>query len=234
MHIFYVNPPTMAINDWPANERPREKLVTQGPASLSDAELLAVFLRTGRKGKSAVDLARELLTHFGSLKQLFAASMVECVKIPGVGPAKYTQLQAIVELARRSLAENLKETGALSSPTLVRDYLRLSLGGREHEVFMAIFLNVQHQVIASEELFCGTLTETSVYPREVVKRALHYNAAALMFAHNHPDGAAQPSSADKILTLNLQKALHLVDVRVLDHFIVGKNATLSFAENGLL
>lgn len=224
----------MAINDWPLNERPRERLLKEGARGLSDAELLAIFLRSGCKGKSAVDLARTLLNHFGSLQRLFSAGLEECTKISGVGTAKYVQLQAILELSRRSLSETLHDTSVLSSPTAVRDYLRLTLSAREREVFLALFLDARNQVIACEELFAGTLMETSVYPREVVKRALHHNAGALIFAHNHPSGAAQPSAADKTLTVNLQKALQLVEIRVLDHFIVGKNAIFSFAETGLL
>ncbi|OGS92147.1 MAG: hypothetical protein A2Z95_00565 [Gallionellales bacterium GWA2_60_18] len=224
----------MAITDWPEGERPREKLLTRGAASLSDAELLAIFLRTGVTGKSAVDLARELLARFGSLTQLFAAGEAEFCAVHGMGQAKYAQLQAVLEMARRALQEEIKSGDALNSPRAVRDYLRLLLGGRQQEVFMVIFLDSQHRVVAAEELFHGTLTQTSVYPREVVKRALAHNAAALILAHNHPSGVAEPSQSDRMLTDALKQALGLVDVRVLDHFVVTAGQTLSFAEQGLL
>lgn len=224
----------MAITDWPEGERPREKLLTKGPAALSDAELLAIFLRVGVTGKSAVDLARELLTRFGSLSALFAAELAEFTETPGMGPAKFAQLKAVREMARRALQEEMRGGDVLGSPQTVRDYLRLTLAERPHEVFMAVFLDAQNRVIAMEELFRGTLTQTSVYPREVVKHALQHNAASLIFAHNHPSGNAEPSSADQQLTGTLQQALKLVDVRVLDHFIVAGNTILSFAERGLL
>jgi DNA repair protein RadC len=224
----------MAITDWPEGERPREKLLQRGVASLSDAELLAIFLRTGVTGKSAVDLARELLTRFGNLTSVFAASGKEFCEIHGMGQAKYVQLQAVLEMARRALHEEMKAGDALNSPRAVRDYLQLLLRSRPQEVFMAIFLDAQHRVIAAEELFHGTLTQTSVYPREVVKRAMHHNAAALIFAHNHPSGVAEPSQSDQSLTDALKQALSLVDVRVLDHFIVAGSGCLSFAERGLL
>lgn len=225
----------MAITDWPVEERPRERLRARGAASLSDAELLAIFLRVGMKGKSAVDLARELIGHFGSLNRLFSASEAEFSAIPGMGAAKYAQLQAVLEMARRALGETMKERNALSSPTAVRDYLRLHLSGLAHEVFFALWLDAQHRLLAAEELFSGTLTQTSVYPREVVKKALAHNAAAVVFAHNHPSGVAEPSSADETLTRNLRQSLALVDVRVLDHFVVaGQSPPLSFAERGLI
>lgn len=224
----------MAIPDWPESERPREKLLKNGAAYLSDAELLALFLRTGIVGKSAVDLARELLTEFSSLTGLFAASQVAFCQVPGMGPAKYAQLQAVLEMARRALEEELKSGDAMNSPKSVRDYLRLSLEGKRHEIFIGIFLDAQNRAIAAEELFNGTLTQTSVYPREVVKRALHHNAAAMIFAHNHPSGLAEPSQADEILTQSLKQALALVDVKVLDHFIVGGGVATSFAERGLI
>ncbi len=224
----------MAITDWPEGERPREKLLQRGASALSDAELLAIFLRTGVVGKSAVDLARELITRFGSLAQLFAASEKDFCAMHGMGQAKYAQLQAVLEMARRALHEEMKSGDALNSPRSVRDYLRLRLRGRMQEVFMAIFLDAQHRVIASEELFHGTLTQTSVYPREVVKRALHNNAAAVIFAHNHPSGVTEPSHADKALTDALKQSLALVEVRVLDHFIVAGAGCSSFAEQGLV
>lgn len=224
----------MSITDWPAGERPREKLLERGAASLSDAELLAIFLRTGVVGKSAVDLARELVQQFGSLTNLFAATEEEFCAIHGLGQAKYVQLQAVLEMSRRALKEEMQSGDALSSPRAVRDYLQLLLRSRQQEVFMALFLDAQHRVIATEELFQGTLTQTSVYPREVVKRALHHNAAAVIFAHNHPSGVAEPSQSDQLLTDALKQALQLVDVRVLDHFIVAGAGCLSFAEKGLL
>ena len=224
----------MAINDWPEDDRPREKLLAKGPGSLSDAELLAIFLRTGTKGKSAVDLARTLLAKFGSLAGLCGASRETFCSVPGLGSAKYAQLQAATELARRALAAEMKSGVNLSSPTTVRDFLRLSIQNRQVEVFVGLFLDAQNRVIAVEELFSGTLTQTSVFPREVVRKALHHNAAGVIFAHNHPSGVAEPSHADETLTRALKEALALIDVRVLDHFVVGRGATLSFAERGLL
>jgi DNA repair protein RadC len=224
----------MSITDWPEDERPREKLLQRGAAALSDAELLAIFLRTGVVGKSAVDLARELMTRFGSLTQLFAAGEKEFCDIRGMGQAKFVQLQAVVEMARRALHEEMRAGDMLNSPRAVREYLQLLLRARPQEVFVAIFLDAQHRVTASEELFRGTLTQTSVYPREVVKRALHHNAAAVIFAHNHPSGMAESSDSDRLLTEALKQSLQLVDVRVLDHFIVAGAGYLSFAEKGLL
>jgi len=224
----------VAITDWPEDERPREKLLQQGASSLSDAELLAIFLRVGVTGKSAVDLARELLTRFGSLNGIFAASLDELTEVNGIGTSKYTQLQAIFEMSQRALAEEMQARDVLSSPQQVRDYLCLKLGSLAREVFVVLFLDAQNRVLAQEEMFSGTLTQTSVYPREVVKRALHHNAASLIFAHNHPSGVAEQSRTDELLTTALKQALALVDVRVLDHFIVAGNTTLSFAERGLL
>jgi len=223
----------MAITDWPAGERPREKLLQQGATALSDAELLAIFLRVGVTGKSAVDLARDLLSRFGSLNGIFAASEMEISQVHGMG-SKYVQLQAIFEMSRRALAEQMRARDVLSSPQQVRDYLCLKLGGLTREVFVVMFLDAQNRVLAKEELFSGTLTQTSVYPREVVKRALHHNAASVIFAHNHPSGIADQSRADELLTESLKQAMALVDIRVLDHFIVAGNTTLSFAEKGLL
>ncbi len=224
----------MSITDWPVGERPREKLLQRGASALSDAELLAIFLRTGVVGKSAVDLARELLARFGNLTQMFAASEKEFCKIHGMGQAKFVQLQAVLEMSRRALQEEMRNGDALNSPAAVRSYLQLLLRGREQEVFMAIFLDAQHRVVAAEEMFHGSLTQTSVYPREVVKRALALNAAAVIFAHNHPSGVAEPSQSDQLLTDALKQALQLVDVRVLDHFIVAGTGCLSFAEKGML
>jgi len=224
----------VAITDWPEGERPREKLLLQGAAALSDAELLAIFLRVGVTGKSAVDLARDLLTAFGNLNGIFSASQQAISGIHGMGSSKFCQLQAIFEMSRRALAEEMQVRDVLSSPRQVRDYLCLKLGALPREVFVVLFLDAQNRVLAQEELFTGTLTQTSVYPREVVKRVLHHNAASVIFAHNHPSGIAQQSRADELLTTALKQALALVDVRVLDHFVVAGNHTLSFAERGLL
>lgn len=223
----------MAIPDWPATERPRERLAAHGAQALSDAELLALFLRTGVRGKSAVALARELLAASGGLTGLFHR-LDAAGRVPGFGPAKRAQLAAVLEVARRCLAEELRAGAALTSPIAVRDYLRILLGDRVHEVFVCLWLDAQHRVIKCDELFRGTLTQTSVYPREVVRAALGANAAAAIFAHNHPSGVAQPSQADELLTRTLKEALALIEVRVLDHFIVAGRAALSFAERGLL
>jgi DNA repair protein RadC len=224
----------MAITDWPEDERPREKLLQHGASALSDAELLAIFLRVGVKGKSAVDLSRDLLTTFGSLNGIFSASLAEITQIHGIGESKYVQLQAIFEMSRRALVEEMQTTDVLSSPEKVSDYLSLKIGQLSREVFMVLFLDAQNRVITQEILFEGTLTQTSVYPREVVKRSLYHNAASIILAHNHPSGVAEPSRADELITHELKKALALVDVRVLDHFIVAGNATLSFAAKGLI
>lgn len=224
----------MAITDWPANERPREKLLELGAEALSEAELLAIFLRVGVVGKSAVDLARDLLSRFGSLNQLFSASESDINQVHGMGTSKYVQLQAIFEMSRRALNEKMQESDVLGSPQQVRDYLVLKLGNYKQETFLVLFLDAQNRLTASEEMFVGTLTQTSVYPREVVKRALYFNAASVIFAHNHPSGTTTPSKADETLTQDLKKALALVDVRVLDHFIVAGNQTLSFVEHGLI
>ncbi|MFZ5555527.1 MAG: RadC family protein [Pseudomonadota bacterium] len=224
----------MGINHWPETERPRERLIAAGAAALSDSELLAIFLRTGVRGASAVDLARQLLARFGTLASLFAAPLSAVAEISGLGPAKYAQLQAVLEMARRALREEMQRRDALTSPAAVRDYLRLALQGKEREVFVAVFLDAQHRAIGVEELFAGTLAQTSVYPREVVRRALAINAAAIIFAHNHPSGLAEPSHADQALTRALTQALALVDVRVLDHFVVARGSCVSFAERGLL
>ena len=224
----------MAITDWPAAERPREKLIELGAEALSDAELLAIFLRVGVTGKSAVDLARDLLTQFGSLNGIFAATEHELSQVHGIGTSKYVQLQAIFEMGRRALSEQLQQRDVFASPQAVRDYLMLKLGSLTKEVFLVLFLDTQNRLLASEEMFSGSLSETSVYPREVVKRALYHNAASVIFAHNHPSGIAQQSQADELITKQLKQALVLIDVRVLDHFIVAGNNTLSFLERGLL
>jgi DNA repair protein RadC len=224
----------MPITDWPEDERPREKLLARGAAALSDAELLAIFLRTGVAGKSAVDLARDLLNHFGSLRALLKASERDFCAGNGLGPAKYAQLQAVLEMARRHLAETLPERDALSDPQAARDYLKSRLRDLPHEVFAILFLDTRHRVIAYEELARGSLDGAAVYPREVVKAALRHNAAAVILAHNHPSGVAEPSAADRVLTTRLVNALSSVDIRVLDHLIIGEGVPASFAERGWL
>lgn len=224
----------MAITDWPEGERPREKLLANGAQSLSDAELIAIFLRVGVTGKSAVDLARDLLNRFGSLNGIFSASLSEISQVHGMGESKFCQLQAIFEMSQRALNEEMQVRDVLSSPKQVRNYLSLALRNLSREVFMVLFLDATNRVIAHEILFEGTLMQTSVYPREVVKRALYHHAAAVIFAHNHPMGAAEPSRADETLTQTLKEALALLDIRVLDHFIVAGNHVLSFSERGLL
>lgn len=225
----------MAIKDWSADQRPRERLLLQGAEALSSAELLAIFLRVGVSGKSAVDLARDLLAHFDdSVTSMSSASIADLCRVKGMGTAKAVQLKATFELARRALGEQLKERDALSSPQAVRDWLKLRLSGLAHEVFMVLLLDAQNRLLQAVELFRGTLTQTSVYPREVVKLALAHNAAAVILAHNHPSGVAEPSRADDLLTQSLKQSLALIDVRVLDHVIVGSGATCSFAERGIL
>lgn len=224
----------MAITDWPEDERPREKLLKHGPATLSDAELLAIFLRTGVAGKSAVDLARELLADFGGLRPLLNASRADFCAGRGLGDAKYAQLQAVLEMARRHLRESLVRGETFSSPGAVRDYLAARLRDQPREVFLVLFLDTRHRLIAAEELFLGTLGEAAVHPREVVRRALQHNAAALIVAHNHPSGVAEPSRSDESITLRLRDALALVDVRLLDHFIVGDGEPVSLAERGVI
>ncbi|HEX7052439.1 MAG TPA: DNA repair protein RadC [Burkholderiales bacterium] len=223
----------MAICDWPESERPRERLLAHGPTVLSDAELVAVFLRTGIPGKTAVDIARELIGEFGGLSGLLSAAGT-LKRVKGLGAAKSAQLIAALELARRVIDERMRQEDPLTSPGAVRDYLRLTLASQPREVFVCLWLDAQHRVLEVEEMFRGTLTQTSVYPREIVKAALGANAAAVIFAHNHPSGVAQPSQADELLTRSLKEALALVDVRVLDHFVVAGNQAISFAERGLL
>ncbi|WP_193163185.1 RadC family protein [Microbulbifer hainanensis] len=224
----------MAITDWPAAERPREKLLERGAAALSDAELLAIFLRVGLPGVSAVDLARQLLAEFGGLRPLLEAERREFCRAKGLGDAKFVQLQAVLEMARRHLAETLARSDALCSPGAVRSFLAAQLRHRRREVFCCLYLDSQHRVIAFEELFEGTLNAASVYPREVVQAALQKNAAAVILAHNHPSGVSEPSQADIWITERLSQALALVDIKVLDHMIVGEGEALSFAEQGLL
>lgn len=224
----------MSITDWPEQERPREKLLQRGSAALSDAELLAIFLRTGTRGKTAVDLARELLADFGSLKALLAADCQRFCQSLGLGTAKYAQLQAVLEMARRHFVEVLQQQDVLTSPEATRAYLSAQLRGYPYEVFACVFLDNKHQIIELEELFRGTIDGASVYPREVAKRALHHNAAAVIFAHNHPSGVSEPSQADRQITDKLKLALKLFEIRVLDHFIIGDGEPFSFAEHGLL
>ena len=224
----------MPINDWPRAERPREKLLAKGPAALSDAELLAIFLRTGINGKTAVDLARDLLVDFGDLRLLIEADVQAFCKTRGLGPTKHVQIQAAIELGKRYLEVGLQHHDVLTNPKATRDYLLAQLRAYPHEIFACLFLNNRHHVISFDKMFNGTIDGASVYPREVVKRALGHNAAAIIFAHNHPSGVAEPSTADITLTRRLKTALELVDIRVLDHFVIGNNAVVSFAERGLL
>ena len=224
----------MSITDWPAEDRPREKLLQKGPSALTDAELLAIFLRIGTHGKSAVDLAKDLLVEFGSLQALLSADLQRFCKCRGLGNAKYAQLQAVLEMARRHFMEILEHSDALTSPDATRAYLSAQLRGYQYEVFACLFLDNQHRTIELEELFRGTIDGASVYPREVVKRALHHNAAAVIFAHNHPSGISEPSQADRQITDKLKQALGLLDIRVLDHFIIGDGVPYSFAEHGLI
>ncbi len=223
----------MAISQWPMDERPREKLLIKGAEALSDAELLAIFLRTGCKGYTAVDLARQLLDNFGGLKPMLRASQTDFCQHNGLGDAKYAQLQAVLEMAKRHLFEQLSRGDALCSPAQTRQYLAAQLASFPHEVFACLFLDNRNRVISFEKMFYGTIDGASVYPREVVSMALKQNAAAVIFAHNHPSGVAEPSQADEQITQRLKDALALVDIRVLDHFVVG-DEVVSFAERGLL
>ncbi len=224
----------MAISDWPVDERPREKLLARGPAALSDAELLAIFLRTGVAGKTAVDLARDLISEHGGLRGLLEAPRQAFCRTRGLGAAKYVQLQAALEVGRRHLRSVIERGAALANPDDTRRFLLAHLRHHAHEVFACLFLDVHHRVLAYEELFRGTIDGASVHPREVVKRCLALNAAAVILAHNHPSGVAEPSAADRQITRRLREALALVEVRVLDHIIVGEGEALSLAEHGLL
>lgn len=224
----------MRISDWPSPERPREKLLNKGPLSLSDAELLAIFLRTGVNGKTAIDMARGLLSEHGGMRPLLEQDYATLSRTPGLGPAKFVQIQAALELGRRYLEAAMKRENVLISPDSTRKYLQAKLRAYTYEVFACIFLDNRHRVIEFEELFKGTIDGASIHPREVVKRALFHNAAAVIFAHNHPSGVAEPSQSDLAITRRLNDALALVDTRVLDHFIVGDQEVLSFAERGLL
>jgi len=225
---------TIKITDMPKDERPREKLLQRGAGALTNAELLAIFLRTGMKGKTAIDLAKDLLEEFGDLRSLLGADQKRFCKAKGLGSAKYVQLKACVEISRRYLRECLERGNTLTSPEDTRNFLITELSGRSHEVFACLFLDTKHRVIAFNEMFHGTIDGASVYPREVVKRALQHNAAALILAHNHPSGIAEPSNADIAITTRLKAALELIDVRVLDHFIVGDGCCISFIEEGLI
>jgi len=224
----------MPLKDLPADQRPREKLLSRGAAALADGELLALLLRTGYRGHGVVELAATVLGSCGGFAGLLAASPETLKRIKGLGPAKRTELLAVAEMARRALAQQMQEAPVFDAPQKVKDYVALHLAGREQEVFAVLFLDGQHRLLKLEEMFHGTLTQTSVYPREVVRRALALNAGALIFAHNHPSGLAEPSRADEYLTQTLRSALQLVDVRVLDHLVVGQGQVVSMAERGLL
>lgn len=224
----------MAILDWPANERPREKLLAQGAEALSDAELLAIFLRVGVKGKTCVDLARNLLNEFKGLRGLLEAPKAAFCACHGLGAAKYVQLQATLEMGRRYLYTSLEKSDALENTEVTRNYLMARMRHYQREVFSCLFLDTHHHIIAYEELFYGTVNSASIYPREVVKRALHHNACAVILAHNHPSGTAEPSLEDRQITQHLKDALALVEIRVLDHMIVGDSCVVSFAQIGLL
>lgn len=224
----------MAITDWPTSARPREKLIQRGASALSDAELLAIFLRTGCAGRSAVDLAHDLLERFDSLAGMLSAGKSSFCQVRGLGEAKYVQLQAVMELARRHLGEQLSREQIFSDPSSVGDFLLSHLRNSEQEVFVVLFLDAQHRLIAWEKLFYGTVDSATVYPREVVKRSLFHNASAVVLSHNHPSGVAEPSESDRLITQNLKQALSLIDVRVLDHVVVGGGYTVSLAERGLL
>ena len=223
----------MAITDWAIEDRPREKLLKRGAIALSDAELLAIFLRTGIKGKSAVDLAKDLLTDTGSLSALLSASEENFCQHKGLGQAKYVQMKAVVEMSRRYLDEKMKRGDVLNNASEVENYLKLKLRHYPYEVFACVFLDNKHRVIEFEELFRGTIDSASVHPREVIRRVIHHNAAAVIFSHNHPSGVAEPSQADQRITDRLKHALSFIDVRVLDHFIIG-DEVVSFAQRGLI
>jgi DNA repair protein RadC len=224
----------MVLKDIPADARPREKLLASGATALADAELVALLLRTGLKGVSVLQLAQQLLDRFGGVTGLLHAELADLESIKGLGPAKRAEIAAVIELARRALAQRLTERPVFDAPEKVKQYLQLQLGGHGHEVFAVMFLDAQNRLLKLEEMFRGTLTQTSVYPREVAKRALALHAAAVILAHNHPSGVAEPSRADEYLTTTLKNALALIDVRVLDHFVVARHEVVSFAERGLL
>lgn len=223
----------MSIREWPQSERPREKLLNLGPQALGDAELLAIFIRSGVPGSSALDMARGMLSEAGSLRALMNLSADELYKFNGIGPAKYVQFQASLELGRRYLMEKLVAGDVISNPQVSRDYLTLCLRDKPYEVFFALFLDTKNRVIHHEELFRGTIDNASVPIREVVKEALRHNAAAMIVAHNHPSGIAEPSISDKTLTENLYLALSMVGIKLLDHFVVGESDVVSLAEMGV-
>jgi DNA repair protein RadC len=224
----------VVLKDIPADARPREKLLASGAGSLADAELIALLLRTGLRGTSVLQLAQQMLDRFGGIRGLLQAGADDLKSVKGLGPAKRAEIAAVLELARRALVQELAARPVFEAPGQVAGYLRLQLGGRDHEVFAVMFLDAQNRLLRLEEMFRGTLTQTSVYPREVVKRALDLHAAAVILAHNHPSGSAEPSRADELLTQTLAAALRLVDVRVLDHVVVGADGVVSLAERGLL
>jgi DNA repair protein RadC len=224
----------MRITQWELASRPRERLLSQGASVLSDAELLAIFLRTGIKGINAVELGQQLLAQFGGLSGIFSATQAQFCAQPGMGEAKYAALQAVLEMARRAITAGLKQQNALASPEAVQQFLTLWLRHRPYEVFAVLYLDGQNQLIEARELFRGTVNQTAVYPREVVKLALQLNAGAVILAHNHPSGCAEPSRADQVLTQAIKQAMALVDIQVLDHLIVAANQHYSFARNGLI
>ncbi len=230
----FIHPCAMAIRDWPLDERPREKLLEKGAAALADAELLAILLRSGTKGHSALDLARDILKSFRSLRKLIAADRQRFCAEPGLGPARFAELQAAVEIARRQLSETMRAGPSLSSPRATRDFLAVQLRDLEHEVFCCLYLDKRHRLIQFQELFRGTIDGASVHPREIVKLALQRNSAAIIIAHNHPSGIAEPSQADEHITQRVKEALALVDIRLLDHIIVGDGTCVSLAERGLI
>jgi len=224
----------MAIRDWPSDERPREKLLAKGAAALTDAELLAILLRTGTRGHSAIDLARDVLKSFRSLRKFLAADRARFCSVPGLGPARFAELQAAIEISRRQLTESMKAGPSLATPRATCDFLTAKLRDLEHEIFCCLYLDKRHRLIEYEELFRGTIDGASVHPREIVKLALQRNSAAVIVAHNHPSGIAEPSQADELITLRVKDALALVDIRLLDHIIVGDGVSVSLAERGLL
>jgi len=224
----------MSLKHWPEDERPREKLLRLGPAALSEAELLAILLQTGTRGRSAIDTAREMLSEFRSLRGLLSADRALVCRVPGLGDAKFALLKASLELARRHYAELMQMGPALANPRATREFLRARLRDLDHELFCCLFLDNRHRVISFDEVFRGTIDGASVHPRDVVKLALSRNAAAVILAHNHPSGVAEPSQADELITGRLREALALVDIRVLDHIVVGDGACVSFAERGML